>query len=181
MPGFPSLNVLPIQSAELIPIGLNCFGSPSKYPNTVLTLQTLPELPGAEQLADTILGKHLYINWPMMHEAKVVGISDYQCIVRMVKKKKKVVVFNGVQSTQWEDEPETTILQYKSGNGLPGSGGVEIGDIQIRLKLLPLQGMKTSASNGSKKKVFGTIEADVPLQMVLWQSPAPDPRFAERG
>jgi len=181
MPGFPSLNVLPIQSAELIPIGLNCFGSPSKYPNTVLTLHTLPELPGAEQLADTILGKHLYINWPMMHEAKVVGISDYQCIVRMVKKKKKVVVFNDLQSTQWEDESETTKLQYKSGNGLPGSGGVEIGDIQIRLKLLPLQGMKTSASNGSKKKVFGTIEADVPLQMVLWQSPAPDPRFQERG
>jgi hypothetical protein len=71
--------------------------------------------------------------------------------------------------------------QYKAGSGIPGSGGIEIGDIQIRLKLLPLQGMKTSATNGSKKKVFGTIEADVPLQMVLWQSPAPDPRFEERG
>ena len=33
-PGYPSLNVLPIENAELIPIGLNCFGMQSKYPNT---------------------------------------------------------------------------------------------------------------------------------------------------
>merc|ERR1712045_101256 len=43
------------------------------------------------------------------------------------------------------------------------------------------QGMKTSPVNGSRKKVFGKEEADVPLQMVLLQPPAPDTRFEERG
>ena len=72
-PGFPSLNVLPLKSTDLKPIGLNCFGFPSKYATTVLTLQSMPEnLPGAAVLADNIIGKSLYINWPMMHEAKVV-------------------------------------------------------------------------------------------------------------
>jgi hypothetical protein len=65
-----------MKSAELIPIGLNIFGFSSKYSTTVLTLQSMPELPGAQELADNILGKHLYINWPMMHEAKVFAVSD---------------------------------------------------------------------------------------------------------
>mmetsp|Transcript_7356 Transcript_7356/g.11073 ORF Transcript_7356/g.11073 Transcript_7356/m.11073 type:complete len:1538 (+) Transcript_7356:75-4688(+) len=180
-PGFPSLNVLPMQSAELIPIGLNCFGSASKYSTTVLTMQTMPELPGAEQLADNILGKNVYINWPMMHEAKVVAVTDANCSVKIVKKNKKVEHFKAAQAQRWVEESELMKDQYKAGSGIPGSGGVDIGDIQIRLKLMSLQGMKTSSKDGSTKKVFGTIEADVPLQMVLWQSPAPDPRFEERG
>ncbi len=180
-PGFPSLNVLPMQSAELKPIQINCFGSKSKYPTMVLSLQTLPELPGAEQLADSILGKNLYINWPMMHEAKVVGVSDETCIVRMKKKKKEVQPHDEKEAQKWLDESESMSHQYAFGCGQPGSGGVNIGDVQIRLKLVTLQGMKVSPVNGSSKKVFGTKEADVPLQMVLWQSPAPDPRFEERG
>ena len=180
-PGFPSMNVLPMKSAELIPIGLNIFGFSSKYSTTVLTLQSMPELPGAQELADNILGKHLYINWPMMHEAKVVAVSDSRCSVKIDKKKKKVETFRAAQAQRWEEESDIMKEQYKTGAGVPGSGGLDIGNIQIRLKLLPLQGMKTSTINGSKKKIFGTVEADVPLQMVLWQSPAPDPRFEERG
>jgi len=180
-PGFPSLNVLPIQSAEIKPIGVNCFGTASKYPNTLLKLQTLPQLPGAEQLAESIIGKSLYINWPMMHEAKVVAVSDEKCIVRMVKKKIKVKQHLARDAQRWAEESELIAEQYLNGCAQPGSGGVDIGTVQIRLKLLPLQGMKKSSANGSKKKVFGTEEADVPLQMVLWQSPAPDPRFEERG
>ena len=58
---------------------------------------------------------------------------------------------------------------------------VQIGDVQIRLKIVPLQGMKTSPLDGSSKKLFGKEEADLPLQMALASSPAPDPRFIERG
>jgi len=180
-PGFPSLNVLPMKSAELAPIGLNCFGFSSKYSTTVLTMQTMPELPGAEELADNILGKQVYINWPMMHEAKVISVTDANCSVKIVNKKKKVDHFQAAQTQRWVEESELIKDQYKAGSGIPGSGGVDIGDIQIRLKLLSLQGMKTSSKDGSTKKVFGIVEADVPLQMVLWQSPAPDPRFEEHG
>ena len=35
--------------------------------------------------------------------------------------------------------------------------------------------------DGSTTKVFGTEEADVPLQMALFASPAPDPRFQEEA
>lgn len=76
-PGFPSLNVLPIENMELRPVGLNCFGFPSKYPNMVLTMHTLPQMPGAVQLAENLIGRTIFVNWPMMHEAKVSSLGYY--------------------------------------------------------------------------------------------------------
>lgn len=181
LPGFPSLNVLPIKSAELIGVGLNCFGSPSKYATTLLTLHSMPQLPPAEQLADDILGKSLFINWPMMHEARVVAVSDSICEVRLSKKKTKIKKFSQEETEQWQFESSDMTQQYLTGTGVPGSGGVVIGNVQIRLLMTPLQGMKTSPIDGSTKKLFGKEEADVPLQMALWKAPAQDLRFVERG
>lgn len=180
-PGFPSLNVLPVDHTELTKVGLNCFGSASKYPNLILSLHKMPELPPVEQMANNIIGKSLYINWPMMHEARVVAISDASCEVRLVNKNKTVKKFNNKEAEEWQTESSAMATRYLSGCGMPGSGGVNIGEIQYRLKLLPLQGMKSNVKTGATKKVFGTEEADVPLQLCLWQAPAPDPRFVEHG
>lgn len=180
-PGFPSLNVLPFASVELVRIGLNVFGTPSKYPTTVLSLCKMPELPPLEVLAETVLGKSLYVNWPMMHEAQVVAISNEKEEIRLTKAKRVTKKFKDVDVERWHSESEAMMQMYHIGNGVPGSGGVVIGDVKIRLRLLPLQGMKTNSSNGSTKKLFGREEADVPLQLALWEAPAPDPRFTERG
>jgi hypothetical protein len=180
-PGFPSLNVLPIASDEVAPVGVNCFGFPSKYPTMTLKLHEMPQIPPVEALADNILGKSLFINWPMMHEAQLVAISDEQCEVRMVKGKKKTKRWNQMEAERWVKDSQAIMQGYLSGTGIPGSGGVQIGEIKVRLKLLPLQGMKSNPANGSTKKVFGKEEADVPLQLALWQAPAPDPRFIEKG
>ena len=180
-PGFPSLNVLPITDAELTPIGVKCFGFASKYPTMVLSLHKMPEMPPVEALADNILNRSLFINWPMMHEAKVVGISDEKTEVYIFQGKKKVRQWNKHEQDRWARESEEMVQNYLGGINVPGSGGVQIQDVKIRLKLLPLQGMKTNPVNGSSKKLFGNEEAEVPLQLALWQAPAPDPRFEERG
>lgn len=180
-PGFPSLNVLPIAESELIPIGVKVFGFPSKYPTMVLKLHQMPEIPPVEALADNLLNRSLFINWPMMHEGKVTAISDEKTEVRIVKGKKIVKKWNKMEEEKWARESQEMVDGYFVGTNIPGSGGVQIGDVKIRLKLLPLQGMKTNPANGSTKKLFGKEEAEVPLQLVLWQAPAPDPRFVERG
>jgi len=180
-PGFPALNVLPFASVELTKIGLNCFGSPSKYPTMVLTLHQMPEIPSLEVLAENIIGKSLFINWPMMHEGRVVAISDEHKEIRIVKGKPKSTPHNDAAMDRWHATSEEMNQMYHIGCGVPGQGGVDIGPITVRLKLLPLQGMKTNPANGAKKKLFGQEEAEVPLQLALWQAPAPDPRFVERG
>ena len=179
--GFPSLNVLPITSVEWAAVGLNCFGSPSKYPNCILTLASMPALPSAQQLASSILNKSLFVNWPMMHEAKVVAIADENLEVRWIKNGVPPKVTPHLSPEKWMADTATMQAQYQSGDGTVGSGGVNIGEIKIRLKLLPLQGMKTNPATGANKKVFGRQEADVPLQLALAHAPAPDPRFQERG
>jgi 5'-3' exoribonuclease 1 len=179
--GFPSLNVLPIASTELVPIGVDVFGMKSKYPTMVLKLHEMPELPPLGVLAGNVIGKSLFINWPMMHEAKVVAISDETTEIRLYKGQNKVRNLNKVESERWRTDSESIMQGYLAGRGIPGSGGVQIGEIRVRIKLLPLQGMKTNRSNGSTKKLFGNQEADVPLQLALWQAPAPDPRFMEKG
>eukprot|EP00529_Nitzschia_sp_RCC80_P006714 CAMPEP_0113505620 /NCGR_PEP_ID=MMETSP0014_2-20120614/35426_1 /TAXON_ID=2857 /ORGANISM="Nitzschia sp." /LENGTH=1609 /DNA_ID=CAMNT_0000400969 /DNA_START=116 /DNA_END=4945 /DNA_ORIENTATION=- /assembly_acc=CAM_ASM_000159 len=180
-PGFPSLNVIPIAESELVPIGVKVFGFPSKYPTMTLKLHQMPEIPPVEALADNLLNRSLFVNWPMMHEGKVTAISDAKTEVRMVKGKKSVKKWNKMEEDKWARESQELVDGYFGGTNIPGSGGVQIGDIKVRLKLLPLQGMKTNPTNGSTKKLFGKEEAEVPLQLVLWQSPAPDPRFVERG
>jgi hypothetical protein len=37
----------------------------------ILTMRDLPRLPGATELARNLIGIHIFVNWPMMHEAKV--------------------------------------------------------------------------------------------------------------
>ncbi|KAL3916118.1 MAG: hypothetical protein SGILL_005325, partial [Bacillariaceae sp.] len=180
-PGYPSLNVLPISDAELVPIGVKVFGFPSKYPTMVLKLHKMPDMPAVEGLADNLLDRSLFINWPMMHEAKVVAITDAKTEVRLRKGKKAVKKWNKMEEDRWATESEEMMQGYVGGTNIPGSGGVEIGNIKIRLRLLPLQGMKTNPANGSTKKLFGREEAEVPLQLALWQAPAPDPRFVELG
>lgn len=180
-PGFPSLNVLPIAEAELVAIGVKLFGFPSKYPTMVLKLHKLPDMPPVETLANNLLDKSLFINWPMMHEGKVIAISDENAEIYMYNGKIKTKKWNKTEKDQWMIASNEMASNYVNGINIPGSGGVQIGDVKIRLRLLPLQGMQSNSSSGSTKKLFGKEFAEVPLQLALWQAPAPDPRFIERG
>ena len=45
--------------------------------------------------------------------------------------------------------------------------------------MIALQGMKRNPATGVRTKVYGTEEADVPIQMALWVPPAVDHRFQE--
>ena len=108
----------------------------------------------------------------------MVAISDSQHEIRSKGKEMKSTKFTEQQSERWHDEALIMKHQYLAGSGIPGSGGVEINDVQIRLKVVVLQGMRIFP-DGSSKKVFGKEEADIPLQMALWASPAPDHRFIE--
>jgi hypothetical protein len=60
-----------ISSESMICIGLVIAWAASKYPNMILTMHSLPQLPGALQLAGNLIGKTIFVNWPMMHETKV--------------------------------------------------------------------------------------------------------------
>jgi len=82
---------------------------------------------------------------------------------------------------KWIVDAEEERQRYLKGRGLPGSGGLEIGPVEVMLKVVALQGMKKDPITGANKKAYGTAEAVVPIQMALWSPPVEDPRFIETG
>ena len=72
-------------------------------------------------------------------------------------------------------------IKYLKGRGVPGSGGLSVGDILIRLRICALQGLERNSVTGRTIKKYGTIEADIPIQLSLWTPPVIDTRFQESG
>jgi len=214
-PGFPSIGVLPIEGAKLKAIRLNIFGTDSRYETLVLRLCSPPALPPAATLASKLLLKTVFVNWPMMHEAKIVAVSDetgefrvHPADVRSAllvmeerrgkgkgpsrlkppersasaegKVRVKHKQYDAGQTKRWQMESNSMQNTYFKGAESPGTGGLEIGQVSVRVRVIALQGMRSDAKTGAIRKVFGVSEADIPIQMCLWKNPAPDPRFIER-
>ncbi|CAN0439867.1 unnamed protein product, partial [Discosporangium mesarthrocarpum] len=76
--GFPCLRVLSAVCSGPSKVPVNVFGTPSRYHTLVVRVQGFDSMPPASALASKVLGRSAFVNWPLMHEAKVVGISDAQ-------------------------------------------------------------------------------------------------------
>ena len=182
-PGFPSLSSMQIQKVEMDFIKLNVFGGDSKY--RTMSLEVLPVVfdEGMDGSVLTgLLGRSVYVNYPMSHEAKVVAVSTKSFEYRLDEKSGEAVYYeyDKRRTEKWLADAEVDTEKYLKGRGIPGSGGLSVGKIYIRLRVLILQGMRRDILTGARKKVFGSTEADVPIQLVSLVQPAvADKRFEE--
>jgi 5'-3' exoribonuclease 1 len=87
--------------------------------------------------------------------------------------------YDGESSRAWEVESESEMKKYLKGRGIPGTAGLNIGAVNVRLRVNVLQGMKVDVGTGARSKVFGTSEADIPLQLTGWTPLSVDLRFQE--
>ena len=193
-PGFPSLGILPIDGTTTQAVKLNIFGSQSKYKSTIIRLQSSknPFDPGTLDLS-LLLGKAVYVNYPLSFEARVVSVETemkhYRCPKDAVRQGiaitgDMVSVTNkgSGEAHMWASHASSIQNGYLTGLGVPGTGGLDIGKVTLTLGVLPLQGMERDFATGSRTKVFGTDEAIVPIQLALWSCPvSADPRFEETG
>eukprot|EP01033_Poteriospumella_lacustris_P000925 gene925-667_t len=186
--GFPSLTVLQLESIAVEAIKLDVFGSFSRYKTLVINLgpSNLGEIDMHK--AELILGRSVFVNYPQMHEAKVIALLAPTGEYRLENpdapasqaKKIAFVAYDEAQAKKWADHVAAETNFYLKGRSKPGTGGLNINETSLRLKVLPLQGMKRDPVTGSRKKIFSKAsEADIPLQLALWQPTAPDNRFVE--
>ena len=139
--GFPSLSTLPIQNVETDFFKMNTFGSESKYRSISLELQE-SEVDATKLDIKVLVGRVVFVNYPQMHEAKVVAVTtsteEYRSVVRATPNGNKTEVVctqhDAVTSKKWDVDSEAEQLKYFKGRGTPGSGGMIIGDIKIRLR-----------------------------------------------
>jgi 5'-3' exoribonuclease 1 len=193
-PGFPSLGVLRVASVTTSAIKLNVFGSDSRYRTMHMKLATTKYDPATLDLGK-LIGRSVYVNYPNMHEALVVAASDKDQEFRYMKSKDQKALekqgakvkpgtiiaapHDGVEKEKWHSIASNESHKYHKGCGVPGMGGLDIGQVEVLLKVVPLQGMKKDPVTGAKKKSFGTIEAIVPIQVTLLTPVVIDERFVE--
>ena len=178
--GFPSLTILPLNGMKTEAVKINMFGSESKYKSVVLEIRS-PDVVGMDaSKAEPLLGRIVFVNYPQIHEAKVVAVTTAKEEVRLVNGLPHHTVWDSTASRQWAQESEDEEGKYLKGRGTPGTGGLRIGNVVVRLRVAPLQGLQRDPNTGASKKVFSASEeADVPIQMALWTPPVVDTRFEE--
>lgn len=201
LPGFPTLTSLRLLKVELSAVQVNVFGSESKYKSLLVEVdsmrekieQQLVELQSSDTAVKTssekkfmaLLGKSVYVNYPQLHEAKIVAVTtegkeiraDFNHASNSVSNP-RVIPYDHITSQKWAKDSMEEQSRYFKGRGSPGSGGLIIGQVLIRLRVVALQGMKTDLVTGERRKVFGRSETDIPIQLVLWNH-LHDPRFVE--
>ena len=185
--GFPSLGALRISNVETDSFKINVFGSDSKYKTVAIELDH-PEYDVDQIDIRGLLGILVFINYPQLHEAKVVAVSNEKEEYRLTPCKDPAfpgtfetyhTKFDAVTANKWKKDAVEEETKYLKGRGIAGTGGLCIGEVKIRLRVLPLQGMKRDSETGANKKVYGVDEADIPIQMALWSAPVVDERFLE--
>jgi len=185
--GYPSLNTLPRSKVEVKLVNVNCFGSGSRYQTLVIEIEPMTNIPSAANLSARMKDRNVFVNWPNLHEALIVGIQDSKLSVNYEEDKSTGVPYvtsienDENQQLRFMDLADDERRRYLHGRELPGTGGLEIGEIVTQLVVRPLQGLYRDPKTGATSKVFGKQEAKIPFQLALWENPCPDSRFEERS
>jgi 5'-3' exoribonuclease 1 len=183
--GYPSLGVIALSDAKLENIKLNVFGSESRYKSIILSVtQRFFSIDGIQY--EKLLNCSVFVNYPLIHEAKVIGVSCVNFSLKLKTRSRpprppphphrvgreeeiqyeiEKTIHSESEKIQWLKDSANEEMKYLKGRGLPGTGGIVIGNILIRLLVVPLQGMKTDRLTGIRKKVFGETVADIPIQV----------------
>ena len=133
------MGTFPIQNVETDFFKMNTFGSESKYRSISLELQE-SEIDGNKLDLKLLVGQIVFVNYPQMHEAKVVAITtatqEYRGLYNNITNKMEISVttHDNATASKWSTESESEQQKYFKGRGTPGSGGMIIGDVKIRLR-----------------------------------------------
>jgi 5'-3' exoribonuclease 1 len=109
------------------------------------------EVVAAEDRLKSLLNSIVYVNYPQLHEARVVGISTETSSWRLsnqfddLDNRIETVVHDLIDSEKWITDASQEEDRYLRGRGTPGSGGLNINRIYIRLRVCPLQGFHRPA------------------------------------
>ncbi|KAL6075040.1 exonuclease II Exo2 [Balamuthia mandrillaris] len=122
-----------------------------------------------EQLANELLGKVVYVQWPHLHEALVLGISDSKC---RASKSHGCVFHSNEDAQAWQKESKYQKNKYRA------KRGIEVGDVKVLLHVKLMRGLR-SFRDGSSIRVWNQKDEIFPLQTILREHPNPNPKTQE--
>ncbi|XP_015189014.1 PREDICTED: 5'-3' exoribonuclease 1 isoform X2 [Polistes dominula] len=177
--GFPTLKYIQ-HIAELKQAKVKIFEQPSRNDNMILYIQQQEEQPNIKQLAASLLNKTIYVEWPYLREAHVVGVSDSKKKIHLIVPQLGYSSNNileeelkGACATQWNSEIKSINETYLN------RFGIDIGKTNILIHAQPLIGSKYIFAAKEKLSVekqwqeiptfyaYQTILKDIPTNSVV--------------
>ena len=174
--GFGSLRDGPVQSLWRRKMGIDVFGSRSRYKTACLEMSRfMPPLPPIEALGPKLIGTCIYVNYPYFIEGFVTAVSDENVLIRGKNEPRR---WTAPEVERWQISRDGVTGRYETGEGYTGTGGVTIPEDQtILISVRPLEGLVT-AKDGTQVKSYAKFEIEVPLISTFWVPSHPDPRLS---
>jgi 5'-3' exoribonuclease 1 len=172
--GFPSLHNLP-HTGTLQFHGIKVHQSESKGETIVLDIPNVYEGTKIEDLANTLLGSRVYVNYPFLREAKVTAISDslFRYELDPHSQRCRSIPHEDRALAQWQRSADG--IEYE----LSKKCGMVIGDVDVIVHAKPIKGLQRM-EDGALVKEFETRDCDYALQTIVLQVSSVDPRFMVR-
>ncbi|KAI7907128.1 exoribonuclease 1 [Cokeromyces recurvatus] len=176
--GFPSLQTIPF-SHEIKHHAVHVFQQDSRNESMIISIKNKYQHANIEEIAKLFLYRSIYVHYPYLKEAVVIGVSDAE--------KKYYVSFRHGKKQILEhywDEKERESWETRMGRAeyLPSKRfGLLVGEINIGFHVCVLNGMHQTEEGALVKEfVNPSLEDLVPIQTVVIKVNNPDPRFIEK-
>lgn len=176
--GFPSLQTIPF-TYEIKHHGVHVFQQDSRNESVIISIKNKYEHAKIEDIAKLFLYRSIYVQYPYLKEAVVIGVSDAE--------KKYYVAFNNgkkqILEHYWDErEKETWRSRMDRADYMPSKRfGLLVGDIEVGFHVCVLNGMHQTEEGALVKEfVNPSLEDLVPIQTVVIKVNNPDPRYIEK-
>ncbi|KAI2798804.1 5'-3' exoribonuclease 1 [Blomia tropicalis] len=163
--GFPTLNGIQYK-VKLDNARLKVFRFPSQNPSMLLTIENVNySQPQLMQLAQTQIGKMVYINWPLLSEAKLIELIDSEN--RYILNGKNQITIEALNSHEFAYAKQISNCHCSM---MRNKKGIVLDHVDIIAKVAPLQSQKYIVTGGKVMlhKEWSKIESYVPLELVIY-------------
>ncbi|KAL0087236.1 XRN 5'-3' exonuclease N-terminus-domain-containing protein, partial [Phycomyces blakesleeanus] len=176
--GFPSLQTIP-HTSELKFHGVTVFQQPSRNESMIITLKNRYKGTDIEEVAKLLLYKRVFVHYPYLREAVVVGVSspDAKYYVKFSGKKKQILEHLHTEEEKESWRKRIGGVEYMSRKRF----GLEIGEVNVALHVCLLRGMKRTDDGALVKEYMNPAQEElIPAQMSVVKVTNEDQRYIER-
>ena len=176
--GFPSLQTIP-HTFHIAHHGVQVFQSDSRNESVIISIKNKYANADIEEIAKLFLYRSIYVHYPYLQEAVVIGVSDAEkkYYVNFHNGKKQILehIWDPKEKTSWENRMGRA--EYMPSKRF----ALLVGEIEVGFHVCVLNGMhQTDEGALVKEFVNPKLEDLVPIQMVVIKVANPDSRFIEK-
>ncbi|ODQ76166.1 hypothetical protein LIPSTDRAFT_124086 [Lipomyces starkeyi NRRL Y-11557] len=180
--GFPTLNTIPHTAGLTTRHSVNVFQQDCRREAMIVTLDDIFEELTTEQIAAKRLETKVYVGWPYIQEAMIIGISDELFSYGMIHSVGATTTSEVIRSPMTPADVQAFDIKRAAIYTQYARLGVDIGTVDVLAKVVLLKGLK-QLPNGALVKEYDwtpSLRTDYAMQTILESVINEDERYKEK-